>query len=103
MLSKLKNYFIIAFLASLSSFALAFFVVSLIYPTLPDVKHLEADPLTVAEESAPLRGLPLDLGQQVLLPVLPAPANHRRVAIRIGLRRIQEEGVFWIQLIPMGL
>ena len=41
MLSKLKNYFIIAFLASLSSFALAFFVVSLIYPTLPDVKHLE--------------------------------------------------------------
>mgnify|MGYP005993238839 FL=1 len=41
MLSKLKNYLFIAFLASLSSFALVFFVVSLIYPTLPDVKHLE--------------------------------------------------------------
>ena len=40
MLSKLKNYFFIAFLVSLSSFALVFFVVSLIYPTLPDVKHL---------------------------------------------------------------
>ena len=41
MLSKLKNFLFIAFLAALSSIALIFFVVSLIYPTLPDVRHLE--------------------------------------------------------------
>lgn len=41
MLSKIKNYLFITFLASLSTFALVFFVISLIYPTLPDVKHLE--------------------------------------------------------------
>ena len=41
MYSTIKNYLIIAVLAGLSIIAMAFFVIALIYPTLPNISHLE--------------------------------------------------------------
>ena len=41
MLFKLKNFILLAMLAGMSSIALIFFIVVLIYPTLPDVNHLQ--------------------------------------------------------------
>ena len=41
MLFKFKNFLLILFLAGMSLAALIFFVIALIYPTLPDVNHLE--------------------------------------------------------------
>ena len=41
MYSTIKNYLLIAFLGGLSILAMVFFVVALIYPTLPNISHLE--------------------------------------------------------------
>ncbi|MDA9210547.1 PBP1A family penicillin-binding protein [Methylophilaceae bacterium] len=41
MYSIIKNYLIIAFLAGLSILAMIFFISALIYPTLPNISHLE--------------------------------------------------------------
>ena len=41
MLFKLKNFLLLLLLAGMSLTALVFFVIVLIYPTLPDVNHLE--------------------------------------------------------------
>ena len=41
MYSTFKNYLLIAVLAGLSVLAMIFFVSALIYPTLPNISHLE--------------------------------------------------------------
>tara|TARA_B100000795_G_scaffold259861_1_gene235198 strand:+ start:1062 stop:3347 length:2286 start_codon:yes stop_codon:yes gene_type:complete len=41
MYSTIKNYFLLAVLANLSILAMVIFVVALIYPTLPNISHLE--------------------------------------------------------------
>ena len=41
MFSSFKNFLFLSFIGSISALALVFFMVALIYPTLPEVKHLE--------------------------------------------------------------
>ena len=41
MFTKIKNYLLIIMLAGMSLMALVFFIVALIYPTLPNVSHLQ--------------------------------------------------------------
>ena len=41
MYSIIKNYLFMAFFGALSILAMAFFVSALIYPTLPNISHLE--------------------------------------------------------------
>jgi penicillin-binding protein 1A len=41
MFSSFKNFIFLAFIGSIAAIALIFFVIALIYPTLPEVSHLE--------------------------------------------------------------
>ncbi|MEL0056402.1 MAG: hypothetical protein VW666_06240, partial [Methylophilaceae bacterium] len=41
MFSSFKNFLFLSIIGSISVLALIFFMVALIYPTLPEVKHLE--------------------------------------------------------------